>query len=510
MRVASTGKFHRGVSIIEILIAFAVLTLTLSAVILLVYGNQSLAIDTQTNIEALAKAESELEKVRAVGHADFANAMTVPTHSWTPPGGLTYTASTTVFDLSQCKKQATSTVSWHQGSRELSVELTTLLSDIEGYLALGGECEVDPPTGGWNPPILFASDNLSSGKFNTLDVLKKIVYLGADQKPFLYIADTSSTVLGDDHNTNPSIIGFDNSFNSGGKVLSEIYDIDAHKDLSTGKTYAFVATASTTAQVVVLDVSDISNPVIAQNASSVLAKRDLDTVTATDSTAFGWRLYFDAEERRLYVVARETAGPELHIFDMSDFTNPQEIGHYELNTTVNDLVVRKGLLYVAAESDARGEVLVFNVEDASSISELAGARTNLPGNEDGLSLYQVGNRLYFGRQEASAGPEFYIFDISDPAAAVGGLPRWGQTDPNKEFGTDIAAIAVAGQIAFMAAPSDASHGLKILNIYDPARTKVINLTFNFGNKPKALDFEGDFLYAGGLSNPRFQILYSAP
>ena len=60
MKAQSSGnpiRFARGSSTIEILIAFAVLILSITAVITVFFSNQSIALDTQINDEALYKAK---------------------------------------------------------------------------------------------------------------------------------------------------------------------------------------------------------------------------------------------------------------------------------------------------------------------------------------------------------------------------------------------------------------------------------------------------------------------
>lgn len=502
----------RGMSTLEILIAFAILTLSITAIIVVVFSNQSIAVDIQTNDEALSKAEAALESARATSRSTSGfNSINTTAPISDVSGSLTYTKTLTVQDLTACKKQATSTVSWTTGARTLSIDLTTFLSDPAGLIAMGGDCDVNPLLGGWNPPVRYASDTINPGKFNTLDALQKIVYLGGDHIPYFYIADTRTTPFGATHASNPSIITFSNAFNSSGKVLDEVNDVDAYKDLATGKTYAFLATASTTAQLVVLDVTDIQNPVIAKNTLNVLAKRRLNGITATDSTAWGWKVYY--YDKKVYITTRETAGPELHVFDVSDPTNPTEDplmggGSKELNTTVNDFVVRDGLAYFAVSSDARGPLLVYDVSNPASITELTGARGNITGTANGLSIYLIGNKLYLGRGKNSAGNEFYILDASSPRTAIGGLPIFGAADANKEMNTDITGIRVAGRFAFLATYANNNGGLKVWDITTPENIQSINVTFNFGNKPVSIDFDSNFLYSGSEATPNFQMLYS--
>jgi hypothetical protein len=182
---------------------------------------------------------------------------------------------------------------------------------------------------------------------------------------------------------------------------------------------------------------------------------------------------------------------------------------------VNDFLVRDKLAYFADESDARGPLLIYDVSTPTSITELVNARTvfldnsgNPNNDENGKSVFILGNKLYFGREKTASGPEFNILDASNPRTAVGGLPIFGPADPNKEMNKEITDIRVTGRFAFLASYGDSSGGLKVWEISNPLNIELINLTFNFGNKLQAIDYEPDFIYAAGGSTPNFQILYS--
>lgn len=492
----SFGKppLSRGMSTLEILIAFAILTLSLTAVIMVVFGNQSLAIDTQTNIEALTKAQARLEIARAASREDFNSVVTDTAVSMS---GIPYTETLTVTDPTECKKQVISTVSWSAGSRTLTVDLTTFFTDIAGFLALGGDCPTDSSGKKWDDPQQFAFDTLSPGKSTAIDALDSIAYLGSDKKPFLEIADTRAAYLDQIH-AQDFFVTYANSFNSDGETINQINDIDVAS--IDDKVYAFIATASTTAQFAVIDVTDIQNPVF-------LTSRQLSGVTASDSTAWGWRIYYYDE--KVYITARETAGPELHVFNVSNPANPTESpgnggGSMELNTTVNDFVVRNGLAYLADDSDARGEILIYDVSVPSAITELVGARTNLSGNQNGMSVSLIGAKLYFGRQSTSGGPELYIFDATSPETATAGLPILGTP---KEIGGDVLGIEVVDRFGFLVS-SKVGEEFQVWNISIPTNITLIK-KFNFGNiVAGGMDYEPDFIYATGNATPNFQILYS--
>jgi hypothetical protein len=498
MKAQSFGNPNRGVSTLEILIAFTVITLSIVAVTMIVLGSQSVAIDTQTNIEAIGKAQSQLETARALSRKDFSSVVTIPKYSWSPPGGLTYFASTTVSDLTQCKKQATSTVTWTNQGRPQKIEISTFLSDIAGALAIGGDCAASPPTSGWTNPQRFASDTMSPGKPTAMDVLDRIAYLGADATPFFYIADTRSATLGQ-----TSGIFVSNSYNLGAQPNA----LDAIKwyDSSSGtyKYYVFAAMDTTTNQLKVIDVTVPSTP-------STLATVPLSTCVA-GSNPEGWNMYY--YKNYLYLIVRFTAGPEFHVFDVSTPASPTELSigsaickGYELGETAESLVVKdqtiggvtKRYAYLATDDISR-ELDVLDVTDPLAITRVTAAVQDLPGAQDGASVFSVGNKLYFGRQ-SSTGSDLYVFDITNPTA---GLTTLG----SKDIGTGVIGLQVVGKFAFLATPKVN----KEFQVWDISNLGNITLIkdYNFGNVvANGVDYEPDFIYATGQSTPNFQIIYS--
>src|SRR3989344_4630557 len=97
MKAELTGNLKRGASTLELLIAFAVLTLSITAGILVIFGNQVVSVDTETNSEALARAEAMLEKARADSRNDFSSV--VSASSTEHSGALSYTKTLTVIDI---------------------------------------------------------------------------------------------------------------------------------------------------------------------------------------------------------------------------------------------------------------------------------------------------------------------------------------------------------------------------------------------------------------------------
>src|SRR3989344_7318199 len=315
-----------GFGTLEMLIAFVVVILSITAVIGVVFGSQSIGVDTQTNQEAQGLAQDILEDARAKSKSDFGaiiNATTTATID-----GLTYDQETKVTDISPCAKQVDSLVTWHNETRLQNVELVTALTSPREAAALGGDCASTPPSSNWENPQCLASDTFSPGKPTALDALRQKVYVGVDGSPFLAIADVESIppdpCAGGGGNL---FVEFTNGFDAGVKLN----DVDVAKDEASGKTYAYIAVDQNTEQFQVIDVTNVAQP-------TTVAKLTLNNVDPGGSFPQGFRSYYYKE--RVYITARETLGREFHIIDVSDPEHPVEIGSsFELNTSVYDMAI---------------------------------------------------------------------------------------------------------------------------------------------------------------------------
>ena len=491
----------------------ALMTIVVSGVVIgsggfgtVIGGNQSTISDSEINSEALRKAQDLIEEAAATARQDYAGVVaTGPT----PDGMYSKSLVIPAAYTTQCSSAIAGIVSWTgtHGRTGLSVGATTTIVNLPEMFALGGDCSIEPPpTGGWDPPEIYAYDTFSPGKPTALDALEHIAYMGEDNSPWLRIAD-ARTVPPPPPIQNGGIfvpIPYANNFNSTGNVLDQINDIDVYKEQASGKVYAFAATASSTAQLVVLDVTDINNPVIAKNGSS-LAKRSLIGVDPAGSFPEGWRIqYYD---KKVYISTRETAGPEFHIFDVSDPTDPIELGSGTKltgctppnGTTANDFVVNNGIAYLATSKSAC-EMMVYNVADPLSVAYIAGASTDFSGTEDGLSVFLLGTRLYFGRQKNS-GHEIHMLNASKPFPTSGGF----STLASKEIGDDVTALRVVGPFAFAAV----AHANEEFQVWPSDLSGTSINVYDFGNVVKAgFDYDDEWVFATGNATPNLTILYS--
>ena len=488
----------RGVSTIELLIAFAVLTITLTAVITVIFGNQSVAIDTGASMAAIARAGGALEDERALTGSDFlAASTTLRTYS---VDQTSYQENMSITDLNPCEKRAVSALTWDLTSlRPQRATLSTLLTDMVEVTKLGGDCAPAGPYADWKTPSRYSSDSTIGGKPTALDVLGGIAYMGIDAAPFLAIADTRETSEG------PSS-GLMESFTSPPPLTAKINSIDVVRKTESNGTpriYGFAAMNAIIGQLTVLDLTE-------RNAPQVVNTFSLSPCVK-NSFPQGWYVY--AYDDSLYMVTRETAGPEFHILNVSNPTSPYEfpIGSasckgYELTDTVEQMVVRDQIIdgirkryayLVTDESDQ--EVRVLDVTNPLTISQVAAI--DLPGSQDALSVFVMGMHLYVGRQSTPSGPELYLYQIQFPSPGLSLIST-------REIGADVLGIRAGDQKVFLATKKQGQE-VQVIDSSTPTELKSLS-SYNFSNiSLQGIEYGPQFIYVIGQGSPNLLMLSSS-
>src|SRR3989344_8601202 len=171
-----SNKLNSGSSTIELLIAFGIMFITISGVILVVFSNQTVALDIGLTKEAVYKAKAIVEDDKAASRATFDDI-----ESFTVTDGI-YQKGLEVYTITPCWKQLSTKITWKsEFLRPQIVRLGTELTDVQEAMKKGGDCGGrTPPEDFQNPQTLNSVDIAQSGNPATgLDVLNKLVYLTA-------------------------------------------------------------------------------------------------------------------------------------------------------------------------------------------------------------------------------------------------------------------------------------------------------------------------------------------
>ncbi len=504
---------QKGFSTIELVIALALISIVLAGAVGGNYTGQYWTQVGRTANEGLYKTKAILEDLRGSTKENFYSVVSMPSTASTDPtdpvdnscisGGFCYFVESNITDVSSCSKTVEAKVKWQiPNYPQTSTSLFTNLTNSQEIIDRGGDCLIYVPNGNWetvSPQSVGLESSTPGKQFTSIDTLNNKIYVGANTYPSFMIYETPINI-----GINPTPLGsFDLKLNS---FSLKINAVDVIQDLSTKRTYAFVAVATTTNQVAVFDVTDSNNPILKIQLT-------LRNVNPAGSFPQGYKLY--AYGQRMYVTTRETSGNEFHIFNISNPALPIEIGNgFELNRTVNEIIVRdqkiagvtRRLVFLASDSNLK-ELGVLDVTN-DIISEINSV--NLPGIHDGLSIGLVGNKLYFGRQSNPTGPELYVFDISNPNTSI-------PTDGMGEVGRNVTDIEVSGNYAFIGT-NRISEEFQVWNSdYSTWNTSILNSGrfsyISFASlAPLGFDIDKDWIYgvSNSLASDKLQILYATP
>lgn len=434
-------RVSSGMSTLELIIAFAIVSLSLTATVLVLFGNQSISVDAETHREALSLAQKSMAEMRVHSRDRFADLNSTATYETL--SSFTYTKNLTVTDITPCKKLATTSISWELSpSRELRIELPSYFADLKEVRYRGGDCDGVSFVGDWVHP--------EERSFTTLGPAKGIDVFGGEA--FLSLkntlpSDADLAIVDVTSSTTPVVRA---SIDVKGQPGFNALDIATSTD---GRSYAYIANNNPIGQLLVLDVTDPASPILV--ASSTLPGI---------STGVGRSIFY--YDNKVYIgTSFFVCGGcrELHIYDVTDPTNPIWRAAIDVNRNVNAILVHDGVLYVATGPGTpplHNPLKVYNINPAIPGYLAQIGSFTATGNEQGTSLYLLGRKLYVGLERATSGrPDLYVLDVADPAHLVVVASK----NLGLHTGSAVSGIRIVGDLGFIAT-SDPANNLSVRDV----------------------------------------------
>ena len=498
------GSVSSGFSTIELLIALALMLTIIASALDANASAQYWRMSAVTAHEALVKVTSTALELRIQARRDFETVVSTPKtesrlESETADtaciqGSWCYVEETHVTDVSSCVKIATVSTTWKIAARypTSTVSDVVTLTKLSELVAAGADCVLRIPSGQWlhSAPQLLAQATHTAQFSTGADWLSGRLYVVASSVPQLRVYQSPEDRFG-----TFALVGTSSVNNN------RLNAIDVIRDLTTGRLYAYVVQHTLTEQLLVLDVTDDRYPI-------VVTTRTLSGV-AGSSFPQGWRVVVYGN--RVYVVTRETAGPELHIFSIIQPQNPIELnsGLFNLGRTVNDMVVREQLLggevrrflFLAASAALKEFAIIDVTHDISR--EVA--VVNVPGSEDMMSMSLVGSLVYLGRKNSPSGPELFIFDSTQLLSGSTTLIA------TAEVSGDVTSLRVVGPLLFLGTNKSGSEFQVWQSDYVTWNPLVVNAgRVSARSQPRlvplGVEVGNDFLYLLSQSNTQPEIL----
>lgn len=512
---------NKGFSTIELLIAFAVMTLSMTAVIMVAFGNQATAIDTQLAQRGLYIAQKQLEEA---GASLISNFNAIESEDAAISFDSTYDTQIEIIDISPCVKEVESMSLWNRNVRELETSLKSIFVSPKESLALGNDCQTQKSKKLWDNPVSYNfSTPIDAGSpGSAIDTIRHndtryaiLTTNWENNKNTLWVIDATDP-------SNPQAVG-------GVEATDKLnfIDVDAYHIESTNYIYAFVASASTTAQLQIYLI-DITNP--SSITISRIAKARLPQLTNGVPRSI---YYYD---NRIYIGTQFVACPrtctpaqnnEFHIYNVSTPSSPTWQGGVNVNHNINDIAVLGDWAYLAI-SDNNRELAVLQINPSKSNYLVHHDTTKFgydaPGNTDGQTLAVSGQYVYMGRPQSSS-PDLFAFRASDlthgASVTDGALSSINLESVNCTYksgtlkskaclssGKVIRDIALDGQLMFLVT-TEGNAEFQAWDISNPKdiKPKAKCNTYEFPAKPVAIDFNDDYGYVAVESNDAFRVVY---
>lgn len=498
-----------GVAVIELLIAFALITLTLTGVVIAVSGNQSLALSTELNNLALYKVEEKLEDAFGQSRIGFDSIVSAAAID-----GVFSIDTDVVGDNTDCYKLVNTVSSWGSAIYLQDLGLFTWFANPDAVAVHAGDCPTHPLSDDFDDPNAFKQTDIGGEPSTAIDVFGDYVYMtanaAADGKSDIYIYtindlinDVSEDPLGEAH-TGQGLNTIDV-----GKFGSEVYAFTMSGDRM---------------DVPEVQVINVTNPLA---PAPVIATATPDVVVTCDEYCppageiIRQAIYISGDF--LYVGIHRIGddedepgegGGEFYVLDITDPANPQWRGGLDVNHNVNDIVVAESYAFLAT-SDNTGEVLVVDVSDPDD-PQLAGDGFDADGDDDGKSLALVGSELYLGRRNAGSDGDFYILDVTNPES-ISALSDPYNMNLNGSK-TEVRGIVVretitegnTTKLAFLAV-NDPNESLFILRVTNPENIQPVSSCtdgYNTEQKPTGIDIEnsGRYVFMSNESQKNLKII----
>jgi hypothetical protein len=524
MKTAKLLNLNRGFSTFELLIAFTIMTLSIVAVIMVAFGNQAIAIDTELSHSGLYISQKLLEETITTLKQDFNSISTQATAS---AYNAIYDTQISITDISPCVKEITSSVLWNKNILNKQTSLVSLAVSPTISSALGNDCETHGSNEVWdNPTPLSESEPIDFGSIGTdIDVVEN----GTNRFVILTTKWTSgqntlSIINADDPLlASPTIIG---GIEAADKL--NFNAVDAYAASDTNSIFVFVASASTTAslQIYHIDVSDPLNATVTLLSKARLPQTN--TAVARSVYYYDGKVYLGTQYLACPASCALSQNNEFHIFDVSVPHTPLWQGSVNVNHNVNDIEVLGDLAYLAVSDNDR-ELVVLSINPAKSDylthHDISNYGYNAPGNEDALTVAVSGQYAFIGRRRSKDFADFFALEVralSDGANSNDGVESSADLDninctyqaetitQKKCLGTNtlINDITLRGPLAFLAT-TQAEAEFQIWDISEPKsiKPKIKCNAMSLSGIPVAADFSDDYGYLALESNNALAVIY---
>jgi len=389
-------KDNRGFSLVEIVIAGALLVLLITGLAgMMVYGIEGSTLAGSNN-RGLFLAQEGLEAVRNISENNFSNiidgvyGLATTSNQWALGGASDtvgiYNRKIEISTVDNNTKKVVSTVAWRKNARrEGLVSLTTYFTNwVSSFL------------GKWAYPSIesgLSFNDTIAGSDVMIDGDYAYIIL-AGGSPNFYIIDLSDTI-------NPTVVG-----------STTVVPVPFALYIKDG--FAYITGSDNNNELQIVDVRDKSNPAL---VGSYNAPGSGDAYGVGEQEG---KVYFSRN------VSNKKGEDEFYIIDATDPGSPKYLASLNLEDTARAVALSGSYAYIASYDNTR-ELQVIDITSSTAPQRVATVDVGNYNTYNAYSITIAGNTAFLGRQDS----RIYAFNVADPlnpilinplGLSVGGYP----------------------------------------------------------------------------------------
>lgn len=442
---------NQGFSLIEIILAMALFSVITVSLIGAQWDISVVSGSNKKIISAYNRTNTVL--------LNFLNGIPLPIESVVDQNQIIY--STIRWPFTKCESTIITRSVWKKGPNSTStVEVALLNPELDEAAKIGMDCGGQPKK--FESDHFHEIDSRDIGyPINSIDLFMSKVVVGL--KSVSYDGPDVALVSLDNINLMTSLP-------IGGTGINKVDTLDG--------SYLGVQN-SIEQQLVSLNIWD--------NNIDLIATSTLPQVTGQRPE--GVSLY--AYDSKVYIGTKRTAGHEFHVYDVSEQSALVWRGSVEVNHNINDIDVRDDLAFLATSGNVR-DMIILNVSDPTHINQVA--VVDLPGNEDGKSVYVSGNLIFLGRHKGlvSIHPELNVFEKISERSSIS-----TKFIASAVVGGDINDIIFANNFVYIAT-NNPQKEIQIFRLDNRNNTLDLVWSINLPAPGISVDFEDNkFIFAAG-------------
>ncbi len=482
------AKKNTGSTLLEAIIAIAILVIVFTGIIMVSLGGLTGSLRGEERLQATALAQETLEAVRSIRDFDWKN-LTAGVHGLSDESGYwafsgasdtagNYTRSITVTDVDATTKDVTVHMQWLAlagvtNAIDITNRFTNWLKNSwtqtlqADFNAGTRNSALVTNTAGGEVTLENRADFVNAGVYATHD------FPGGGDITDIYIVGNTLYLVTTNDGTGKEFASVDISNVSNG-AMTDLNSLElgtqANRVVVSGG-YAYIATNSSSEEVMIVRLSDFAKV----NSIDVPGSANATGLSLSGAT--------------LYVAKKKSSSKEFYAYDVSSPQGPigSPVGSTELGADVNDIAVSGGYAYVAANDDSK-ELMVIRLSDYSVVKTV-----NLAGSAEATTVQIAGTTAYVGR-ENSSDPEFYSLNVASPEVSI---PINGSVD----FGSDenVIDLAISGGSVYAGTERESGSQDKkvaIINASTITLTGWVDFQDAENSKSQSIAMQGSYVYVG--------------